>query len=993
VAMRPPPIPSFALSRRFKIILSVIAIIIVLLIVLSSLTGVYINWLWYGSVGYRNVYTTMFWTRFVLFFIFGVLMALIICGNLFIAYRLRPPFRPMSAEQQNLERYRVLIEPRKRLILIVAAAISLLAAGLSAQGNWSEWQLWLHGQSFGQTDPQFHLDISFYAWDYPVYRTLLGFGFTAVIFSLILSIIVHYLVGAIRLQTPGPKVTPTARRHLTMLVFVFMVLKALAYWLDRYGLVFSGRSKFTGASYTDIHAALPAKTILFWIAILIAAGVLASMWMRSSLIPGIGFVSMLILSILISGIYPALVQSISVRPSASDKERPYITRNINATRDGYDIETQSSSDPNGTVTYQDYPAAGTTVSATAPQQSNPTMDNIRILDPNVISPTFTAQQKIRSQYSFGSDLDIDRYKSSDGVEHDYVVGVRTIQPSTLSANNANNWINQHTVYTHGYGFVAAAADTDITNGASYSEYGIPQMGSLLPSDVTPVPQVYYGEDMTNYVIAGAKGTPRESDGDGSKNTTYTGTGGVSLGNFFTRLAFAVHYKETNFVLNDAARASGSRVLFNRDPRELVQKAAPFLTIDSDPYPVLDSKTGHIVWMVDGYTTMANYPYSERQSLSTLTGTSVQNSQSNRQINYIRNSVKATVDAYTGKVTLYDWDSSDPILQSWMKVFPGLVQPKSAMPSELASHVRYPEDLFDVQRALIGTYHVSDPVTLYNVRDKWTVPTDPNPSAASGNQPSYYVLANDPSGSSSQPQFQLTTPMVVNNSTNLAAYLSVDSDSDNYGKITADVLSTNVNVPGPTQVANDFKSNSLISEDITLLGSGQSSVIHGNLLTLPVGNTFMYVEPLYVEAGTFPVIQRVLIYYNGKIGYGPTLNDALSDFLPGHTTGETVPKNGGVAPTTGNTSSPSPTQSSSAPSSGTSSGAPTQQQLLAQLQAANTALQAAYKTGDPTKIAEAQAAVFTALNAYLNAAGPPTSGSSTPTGSQAPSPKPTVTPTK
>src|SRR6478672_1616102 len=347
-----PPIPSITLSRRAKIALWTAAILIVLIIALVQLTGVYINFLWFDSLGFRGVYTTIFWTRVSLFFIFGVVMALVIGGNMVIAYLLSPPFRPMSAEQQNIERYRVVLEPRRFLVLAVISLIALFSAGMSAQGNWATWQLWLNGKSFGVTDEQFHLDVSFYAFDYPAYRLLLGFGFTAIIFAIILSALIHYLTGAIRLQTPGPKVTVAARRHLTLLVFAFVVLKAIAYWLDRYGLVFSDRSKFTGASYTDVHAVLPARTILFWIALIIAAGLIASLWLRNTMLPAIAFVSMLVLSILISGIYPAILQGVSVKPNAASKEAPYISRNIESTQAAYGIGKS-------TVTYKPYSALDT----------------------------------------------------------------------------------------------------------------------------------------------------------------------------------------------------------------------------------------------------------------------------------------------------------------------------------------------------------------------------------------------------------------------------------------------------------------------------------------------------------------------------------------------------------------------------------------------------------------------------------------------------------
>ncbi len=407
MAMRP-PMPSMILSRRTKIALSVVGALIVLIIVLLKLSGVYVNFLWFGELHQRQVYSTVLWTRVSLFFIFGVLMALIIGANLVVAYLLRPPFRPMSAEQQNLQNYVLMVEPRRKLILAGVMVIAFLAAGASAQGDWAKWQLWLHGGSFGQTDPQFHRDISFFAWDYPVYRTLLSFGFTAIIFSLILVIGIHYLTGAIRLQTPGPKMTLSARRHITILVFVFMALKAVAYWMDRYGFVFSTRSKFTGASYTDVHSALPAKTILFWITIILALGVLASIWLRSALLPGIGFVVLLVLSILISGIYPAVVQQVSVKPNASDKERPYISRNIAATRQAYGIVTEDTKHPDGTVNYVSYDASAAP-DPTALANTSTTVDNIRILDPNVISPTFTNQEKIGRPYAFAPKLSVDRY--------------------------------------------------------------------------------------------------------------------------------------------------------------------------------------------------------------------------------------------------------------------------------------------------------------------------------------------------------------------------------------------------------------------------------------------------------------------------------------------------------------------------------------------------------------------------------------------------------
>ncbi len=978
VAMRP-PLPSFSLSRRAKISLGVVGTLIVVLIVLGSLVGVYINWLWFGEVGYRGVYRGIITTKLVLFVVFGVLMALILGGNIVVAYLLRPPFRPLSAEQQNLERYRVVLEQRKRLVLAGIMILAGLSAGLSSMSDWRIWMLWRYGGHFGVQDPQFHRDVSFFAWDYPAYRLMLGFGFTAILFSILLSIAVHYLFGAIRVQTPGPKITLSARRHLTVLIFIFIVLKALAYWLDRYGVVFSNRGKVTGASYTDVNASLPAKTILFWMAVIIAIAVLASMWLKSAQLPAIGFAVLLVLSIIINGIYPAVVQQFSVKPNASDKEAKYISRNIVATRQGYDIVSSTNGGP---VDYRTY-NVNESPSTTALNPDSATVSDIRLLDPNVVAQTFTQQQQIKNQYGFATKLDVDRYVVN-GVRRDYVVGVRELDESNLSGNQTN-WINKHTVYTHGYGFVAAQADSDVTATAQYTEGDIPPSGPLGLSAPGAKPQVYYGELMGDYSIVGAKGK-REYDGS-DQTTSYTGKGGVPLGGFFSRLAFALKYKQTNFLLNDAVSAKGAKIIFNRDPRERVLKVAPFLKVDGDPYPMVVN--GRVVWMVDCYTTMSNFPYSEQKSLSDLTQDTLSQqrktaSQPNSKINYIRNSVKATVDAYDGTIRLYQWDQQDPVLKAWMKAFPGLVQPKSSMPADVLAHVRYPEDLFEVQRGLLEQYHVDDPVTFYNVRDKWTVPTDPY--AAGVNQPPFYVMANPPSGGGTAAQFQLTSPMKVNNRQNLAAFISVDSDAGpNYGKMTVLKLPTTSVVQGPEQISNIFSTTAVISKDISLLGSGGSNVIHGNLLTLPIGNSFLYIEPLYVSSQSatgYPILQRVLAVYGGKIGYDATLAGALDNLSHGPP-GVNLNPNGTSSPTT---PTPSTTPTTPAPNSSTkpppsSSGSANAQAVLQQLNTAFVRLQDAYKTGDFAKIGAAQAEVQRLTEQYLGMI----NTSSAPT-----SPKPTAT---
>ena len=986
-----PPMPAVQLSRRGKIAIGVIAGLIVLLIVALSLVNVYTDWLWFGELGFRPVFSTILRTRLLLFAVFGLLMGAVLVGNVMLAYRLRPPFRPMSPEQQNLERYRIAIEPRKKLALVVLGVIAVLAAGSSAQRNWQAWLLWLEGGKFGQVDPQFKLDISFFMWDYPVYRIVLSFLFAAVIFSILLSAAVYYLFGALRLQTPGPKITISARRHLTLLVFLFIVFKAVAYWLDRYGLVFSERGKVTGASYTDVNAALPARTILFGIALVIAIGVLASLWLNTARIPAISFVALIVTSIVISGIYPALIQQITVKPNASVKEAKYISRNIQATRAGYDIATDTDG---GTVTYRPYQATSNTPPAQLTAPSNAaTVDNIRLLDPALISPTFNAIQQVRSVYGFPNKLDVDHY-TVNGTESQYVVAVRELKASNLSATGSSNqttWINQHTEFTHGYGLVADNANSAFNDPTQpFSSGNIPQRGFL--KGQIKQPAVYYGELGVGYSIVGASGTKREFNGSDQVRSTYDGKGGVKLSNPFTRAAFALKYGEVNFLLNDTVKSKGAKIIFDRDPRQRVLKVAPYLKVDGDPYPVVAN--GRIVWMLDCYTTASNYPYSEKKNLNDLTSDSLTSTnpgakQPDATFNYIRNSVKATVDAYDETVHLYQWDDKDPVLKAWEKIFPRSIEPNASMPAAVRAHVRYPLDLFEVQRALLAQYHVTDPVQFYNASDQWTVPTDPYPVGSEDNtqaaeQPPYYILSAPPNGGN-KPEYQLTSPMKANSREYLSAFVSVNSEpGPNYGKITVLNLPTTASVPGPTQIANTFKSESTISKDLSLFNgtNGGSTVIHGNLLTLPIERAFLYVEPLYTEAtgnSAFPLLQRVIVSYGSKIGYGQTLADALANLSqsvvgqnlnqPGAST--TTPSTSPTAtPTPTSTPSTTPTRSATPPRTvpvgPISTGSPQIDTILKNLDTATKRLQAAYKAGNLAQIGQAQADIQKYAEQYARA---------------------------
>ena len=963
MAMRPSlPVPS--LSRRAKIIIGVVVLLVLVLSVLGSFVRMYVDWLWFGEVGYRQVFTTGLRTRVLLFFLFGVLMAAIIAANLIIAYRVRPPFRPMSLEQQNLERYRSALEPRRKLIVVGVSVVLGIFTGITAQAQWQTWLQWRNGTHFGIKDPQYGIDISYYTFTYPFQRFVLGLLFTAVVLSLLASLAVHYLFGGVRLQTPGEKITPAARVHLSVLLGIFVLLKAAAYYLDRYGLLFNERDGRTGASYTDVNAVLPAKTILMFVALICAVAILANIFLRWVQLPAIAIVLLLLTSIVASGIYPAIVQQFSVKPNANEKEALYIGRNIQATRQAYGIVPANQG---GKVNPQPYNAnTNIDTARQALTSDTSTIPNARLLDPNILSPTFRQLQQVRNVYDFPEKLDIDRY-TINKQERDYVVAVRELSSDNLTGNQTN-WINRHTFYTHGNGFVAAVANEDLKAEGDFTEGGLPPKGPIKIDQ----PRIYYGELITDYSIVDTN-SRGEYDGSGSEDDTfrYDGSGGVSLGNFFNRLAFAINYRERNILLSSAINGN-SKILFVRDPADRVEKVAPFLKVDGDPYPAVIN--GQIEWIVDGYTTLDNYPYSERQTLGEVAADS-RTGQGTRalprqDVNYIRNSVKATVNAYTGKVTLYEFDQNDPVLKTWMKAYPGIIQPENKISEQLREHLRYPEDLFKVQRELLTRYHVSDPGQFFNTQDFWRVPNDPT-SGQGAAQPPYYIVAKAPG--QKEPVFQLTSALNALQRDNLAAYVTVSSDPNDYGEMQVLELPGSQAVLGPGQVQGRFGSTAQIAQTVTLLNSQGSSVKFGNLLTLPVANGLLYIEPLYVEGtgNPYPILQYVLAAFGDRVAFGASLTEALTSlFGPGA---------GNQAPDAGQSdNSPSPTPSgaspspsgsapsSPAPGAGGGSISPELQSALNQLATAVTNLEAAYKTGDVAKIGEAQTAVNQAAAAVARA---------------------------
>lgn len=929
---------------------------IVLLVILAIIfSGLWTEYLWYRSIGFSSVYTTQIWTKIALFVIGGLAIALIISLNVYLAFRMRPPFRPIGGEQV-LERYRAAIDPYRRLVLIVLTILLALFNGSSASSMWREWLLFTHATPFGTKDAQFHTDVSFFAFTYPVLRGILSLAFTAIVLAFIAAAITHYLYGGIRTQAPkGAKVTPGAWAHLSVLLGAFVLLKAVAYYLDRYGLAFSDRGKVAGPSFTDVNAVLPAKTILMIIAVICAALFFTNVVRRSGMLPGVGLGLLVLSAILIGGVYPALIQALQVKPSEQVKEAPYIQRNINATRDAYGVAGAAVGEYKATKQ--------TSVQQLSDEAS--TIPSVRLLDPNVVSPTFQQNQQIRSFYSFPDSLYIDRYPLGTNQQTlDMVVSARELSGPP---SGQTNWVNTHLVYTHGFGFVAARGNETQPDGTpDYVEKDIPPTGGLGKYE----PRVYFGAETNNYVVVGGpKGGPKrefdrpdDNSPNGQQNNTYQGKGGVPVGSFLNRLLYAVNFRDPNMLLSGQINDQ-SRILYNRTPRDRVEKAAPFLDVDGNAYPAIVN--GRMVWLLDGYTTSDGYPYSQptnfgeatRDTNTATSGRIVQ--QSGKQINYIRNSVKATVDAYDGTVHLYQWDTKDPVLKTWMKIFPHTVEPKSKITSnkQLMSHIRYPEDLFKVQRTILAQYHVTDANSFYGGQDFWQIPDDPTKNEQAP-EPPYRVTLRMPQlpgqkqfPGNDKPVFSLTSTFVPRGRQNLSAYMQVDSDpaSADYGKIRILTLPRSQTFNGPGQVQNRFESE-FRSQLFPLRQQGVKTDM-GNLLTLPFGDGLLYVEPVYVRSatgqGSFPVLRYVMVQFGDRGGIGANLQEALNQvFNTSGNTGNTPPPSnkGGKQPVNADT-----------------------QKYLSEASKAYDDGQAALKKGDWQAYGDAQKRLKTALDNASKAA--------------------------
>ena len=878
--------------------------------------------LWYTQLGYGSVIWTTVAMKAGLWTVFALLVGLVGFLSAHLAIRSRPADaqgRSYVTEDGVLTERRSFSSRTARRVAFWGSVLVGALLGGSLLSDWNQLLLAFHTQSFGVKDPQFGLDAGFYVFVLPALHAIVSGLVILAAVGLVVDLLAQSALSGIRLRMPRQgrglfSLTRRAARQTGVWTLLLFLALAVQTFLGAFDSLSQTSGRITGAAYTQVHASIPASIILS--IALAALGLTVGIWLMTSRrfsvqgdrtavswksalkawrVPAIAVAVLAVLALVLEGVWPALLQQFVVNPNQQELESTYISRNIAATRRAFGLDKVRTS------TYK----ASTNGKAGALASDAETTAQIRLLDPQVVAPTFRQLQQSKQYYSFEDTLAVDKYEIN-GKSYDTLIGARELD---LAGNDQRNWVNDHTVYTHGYGVVAAYGNKVSADGQPlFFEYGIPTQGALTRSQHYE-PRIYFSPNAPEYSIVGHPAGQKNWEFDyptGSSGTTtmFKGNAGPNVGNFWVKLLYALRFHTTQILFSSRVTPD-SQILYNRSPLDRVRAVAPYLEFDSRVYPAVVD--GRVKWIIDGYTVSDNYPYSQKVDLHTSTQDAItQTSRSMRtvtsgQANYMRNSVKATVDAYDGHVDLYAWDASDPVLTAWRKVFPGQYKPVSSISADLMAHLRYPESLFKVQRSLLAKYHVTSASQFFSAEDFWQTPVDPTIRANDSKdsdadtdalQPPYYLTMQMPGRS--RPAFSLSTSYIPAGASTreiLTGFLAVDSDAGHtkgvigkdYGTLRLLELPKDTNVPGPGQAQNNFNADATVSQQLNLLESGSTDVVRGNLLTLPIGGGLVYVQPVYVQSNgstSYPLLKKVLVAFGEHIGFADTLDEALDQVFGG-----------------------------------------------------------------------------------------------------------------
>jgi uncharacterized protein len=872
---RTPPTRRAPRPRRAIIIGIVLAVLFGSNIVAYFYTDV----LWFQELGITSVLWKSLQTQLLVGLVTGTIVALFVWLNLWIATRSSPVYALLTDQNDPVDQFREAVAPRLRLIRILIALVVGFFTGLFASSGWQSFLLWGNRERWGIEDPQFGRDVSFYVFELPLYDRLLDQVWSAITLVLVLSIATYYLFGAIKPQKGLRGMGAAALAHVSVLLGLLALTKAAQYYLGQFHLNFSPRGVVTGASYTDVNAQLPALRLLAIISIVSAILFLVNIRVRRLSLPLAAVGIWIAVAFLAGGVWPWWVQRFSVEPQEQQREAPYIARNLEATRAAFDLEEQD-------IVTQSFPAS----SDLSPQEleaSSNLLENVRVWDPGVLQEAYQQLQAIRTYYRF-ADVDIDRYEI-DGRTRQVLLAARELSLADLP-DESRNWANLHLQYTHGYGLVASLTNEQTSAGQpSFLVKDVP--GTAVEgaeSLVADEPKIYFGEGFEPFDFSIVNSRQEEIDyptEEGVERSSYTGEGGIPLSSIGRRLAFALRETDPNLILSSLITEE-SRILIYREVRDRVQRAAPFLALDHDPYAaVID---GRLTWILDGYTSTRWYPYSQRFEAGTLVNSPGPGTLDD-EINYIRNSVKVTVDARDGTMNFYVVDEEDPLIRVWRSVFPALFTEEE--PSEdLQAHFRYPEDLFKIQSEVYLTYHMDDPADFYSKEDEWEIPQSGVPtttttttttgttSTTSADVDPTYLLMSLPD--ETEEEFVLARPFTPRARNNMISMMLARSDPEHYGELRILQFPRQVTVLGPVQINNLINQDVEVSQTLTLLSQEGSETRFGSLLTLPIQDSILYVQPLFITAENegIPELKRVILVFGEQVVMEESFEEALASLF-------------------------------------------------------------------------------------------------------------------
>jgi hypothetical protein len=871
----------------------------------ANIAAFYTDWLWFGEVGYRRTFVRIYGTRILLFSVFGAASFFLAYANLLLARRFSPPVgikvpgteaavydtsiaRPLGRTVRVLGGLRTVLDG----LLLLGALFFAVLAGTSAQAEWNSFLRFTHPVAWGQADPHFGRDIGMYVFQLPWLRFSQGWLLVVLLLVGAGVTLVYLYQQSINAASGKTRIDPHVRAHLSAIAALWLLVKAWGYYLDRFDLLY-GEGLVPGAGYADIHVRLPMLNLLVGVTILTALAVGLNIWRRTLALPGIATALWLAfggLGILI----PGIVQRVAVRPNEAEREAPYLARAIAATRAAYGVEHAH---------VEDFPAAPTLTPADLARNQG-TLANIRLWDYEPLLETFPQQQGLRQYYDF-PDVDVDRYRLADGTYQQVLIAAREIAPERLD-ERAQTWPNTHLRYTHGFGAVASPAGRATPEGLpDYLLKDVPPIAAD-PALTLHEPRVYYGigAEPGTYAVVNTRRDefdyPAGTDSTGGaddRTNRYAGRGGIPL-RPLAKLAFAARFNGWGSLLLTSDLTPQSRLLFARRVPDRVKRIAPFLYLDHDPYPVV--ARGRLMWIQDCYTVSSAYPYSQPSDWGDDLSAPV-------HLNYIRNSVKALVDAYDGSVTLFAADERDPVLRCYQRVFPGLIRPAYEMPELLRPHRRYPEDLFALQRRILADYHVTDPQVFYARADAWqlarrqgTVEGMGSASALNSTgespdtMPPYYITLRLPGAKAEE--FVLLSPFTPRERQNMIALLAARCDDPAYGDLVLYRFPASRTVFGPEQVGKRLRSDAKISPFLSLNDQKGSRVLFGSMLVVPVERSLLYVQPVYVKArnsgdtddasanGSIPELKQVVVAFENRIAMEPTLPAALASLFGGNASG-------------------------------------------------------------------------------------------------------------